>query len=229
MTVLGFSGYAKSGKTAAAEYLVNKYGYERKHIAEPLRGMLAVLLTANGMSSEMITRYLTGDLKEEMIPEIGATSRHCQITLGTEWGREEINPDLWANTWGIDVDPGDRTMNDSVRFPNEEGVIQGPLEGVTVMIERPGTGPIKFNSWLGEKLYRWFGCMWGVHASERIDRLTPTYTIKNDGTLEDLYDELDWVMDNIDLIRSVKMDRLDKETESDALFAFGAAATIGMR
>jgi hypothetical protein len=227
MTVLGFSGYAKSGKTAAAEYLVNKYGYERKHIAEPLRAMLAVLLRANGLATEMITRYLTGDLKEEMIPEIGATSRHCQITIGTEWGRECINPDLWADTWARGVATGDKVMNDSVRFVNEERVIQDDLEGITIMIERPGTAPIKFSSWLGEKLYRLFGWMRGVHDSERIDRLTPTYTIVNDGTLEDLYAELDWVMDHIDIVKATAIKRADNNDECMA--ALGLSAAVAMR
>src|SRR5436190_14270704 len=89
--VIGLSGFAQSGKTTAALYLEQKYGIRRKHIAEPLRAMLAVLLKANGMKDSMITRYLEGDLKETVIPELGVTSRYAQITIGTEWGRNLIN------------------------------------------------------------------------------------------------------------------------------------------
>ena len=125
--------------------LEKKYGIRRKHIAEPLRAMLAVLLQANGMKSDEITRYLEGDLKEQIIPCLGVTSRYAQITIGTEWGREMISQDLWANTWMRGVADGESVMNDSVRFPNEADVIR-KLGGVVIMIKRPGTRPAKFKS-----------------------------------------------------------------------------------
>lgn len=194
MTVVGLAGFAQSGKTTAALHLEKKYGIRRKHIAEPLRAMLAVLLQANGMSSDMITRYLEGDLKEQLIPELGVTSRYAQITLGTEWGRELVNPDLWAKTWQRGVADGESVMNDSVRFPNEAEAIRA-LGGVVIMIKRPGTKPAKFK-WgkLGEFLFEKFGLMWGVHDSERIDRIKPDFIIHNDSSVEQLYADLDEAM-----------------------------------
>lgn len=194
MTVVGLSGFAQSGKTTAALYLEKKYGIRRKHIAEPLRAMLAVLLQANGMSSEMISRYLEGDLKESVIPELGVTSRYAQITLGTEWGRELIGDDLWADTWERGIEDGDSVMNDSVRFPNEADAIRR-RGGVVVMIKRPGTKPAKFN-WgkLGKFLFDKFGLLWGVHDSERIDRIKPDFVIHNDSNVEQLYADLDEAM-----------------------------------
>lgn len=194
MTVVGLSGFAQSGKTTAALYLEKKYGIRRKHIAEPLRAMLAVLLQANGMSSAMITRYLEGDLKEKLIPELGVTSRYAQITLGTEWGRQLINNDLWSNTWCRSVQDGESVMNDSVRFPNEADAIR-KLGGIVIMIKRPGTKPAKFN-WgkVGEFLFDKFGIMWGVHPSERIDLIKPDYVIDNEHSIEQLHADLDMVM-----------------------------------
>jgi hypothetical protein len=191
MSAIGLSGFAQAGKTTAALYLEKKYSFERKHIAEPLRAMLAALLQANGMSSDMITRYLTGDLKESLIPELGVTSRYAQITIGTEWGRELINPDLWANTWARGVGPNDNVMNDSVRFPNEEAAIRS-LKGFTILIKRPGTRPAKFK-WgkFGEFLFDKLGLYWGVHDSERTDRLNPDFIIHNDGDVQAMYDDLD--------------------------------------
>jgi hypothetical protein len=193
VTVVGLSGFAQSGKTTAALYLEQKYGIERKHIADTLRAMLAVLLKANGLSTKMITRYLEGDLKESVIPELGVTSRHAQITIGTEWGRNLINPDIWANTWARGTGSDD-VMNDSVRFINEERVIKD-LGGFTILIKRPGTRPVSFK-WgkLGEFLYARFGLMWGAHDSERTDRLHPDLVIHNDSSVEDLYRDLDEAM-----------------------------------
>ena len=194
--LVGLSGYAGSGKTAAATRLTLRWGMTRQHIAEPLRRMLASLMRDFGYCEEHIERYLTGDLKEELIEGIGATSRHCQITLGTEWGRQQIRSDLWADLWVRQAQlAGGGVMNDSVRFPNEEIAIRDSDVGFTVLIQRPGTGPAAFK-WkrLGPLLYRRFGCMWGVHDSERVDRLNPDYVVVNDGTLSDLYDKIDAIM-----------------------------------
>jgi hypothetical protein len=194
MDAIGLSGFAKSGKTTAAKYLEERYGFERRHIAEPLRAMLAVLMRANGISDEMIDRYLVGDLKDGVvIPELGKTSRELQISIGTEWGREHVSPDLWVDTWvrGASHRP---SMNDSVRFPNEEEGIRS-MGGITLLIQRPGTGPVSFK-WgrFGKFLYDKLGLMWGVHDSERVDRLHPDVVIQNNGTVEDLYRAIDYAL-----------------------------------
>jgi hypothetical protein len=75
------------------------------------------------MKAEEITRYLEGDLKEQVIPCLGVTSRYAQIMLGTEWGREMISQDLWANTWERSIED-ESVMNDSGRFPNEVEAIR---------------------------------------------------------------------------------------------------------
>jgi hypothetical protein len=192
VNAIGLSGFAASGKTTAAKYIEKTYGFERRHIAEPLRAMIAVLMRANGISEEMIDRYLVGDLKDGVvIPELGKTSRELQITIGTEWGRECVGPDVWVNTWVRGVGPGERVMNDSVRFPNEEDAIHS-LGGLTILITRKGTGPAKFKWFgLGKLLYKATGLMWGVHDSERTDRLSPDIVIENDGTVEDLERAID--------------------------------------
>lgn len=195
MHVVGLSGYAKSGKSTAADYIERTYGIRRQHIATTLRKMLAELLRDNGLDEDRVHRHLEGDLKEAVIPEVGMSGRQLQITIGTEWGRVQVHSDLWVDTWGkIAARNGGNAMNDSVRFPNEEAGIER-LGGFTLLIERPDTHPIAFK-WgrLGRFLYERLGLMWGVHDSERTDRLDPTYIIQNDGTLEEFYDRIDWVM-----------------------------------
>lgn len=194
MPAIGLSGFAQSGKTTAANYLERCHGYKRQHIAEPLREMLRVLLRRFGMADELIDRYLTGELKEQVIPCLGVTSRSAQITLGTEWGREQVDTDLWARLWAHEVSAFDRPMNDSVRFPNEEREIRS-IGGATILIARAGTHPVAFK-WgvVGKLLYRCFGMMWGVHDSERTDRLNPDYVLENNGSLDELYRRLDSII-----------------------------------
>lgn len=191
---IGLSGFAQAGKTTVANYIEKNYGYRRQHIAEPLRAMLRTLLQRFSMDDELIDRYLTGDLKKKVIPCLGVTSRRAQITIGTEWGRELIDPSLWARLWAHEAES--KTMNDSVRFPNEEAAIHGLHGGFTVLVVRPGAGPAAFK-WgkLGAFLYAKLGLMWGVHDSERVDRLDPDYVLPNDGSLELLYASIDDIME----------------------------------
>jgi hypothetical protein len=193
---IGLSGYAGTGKTAAALLIEAEHGYRRQHIAEPLRRMLASLLKDFGYSDRNIARILTGDLKDGwVIPEIGRTSRDLQITLGTEWGREQVGQDLWAKLWMLQANrAGGAVMNDSVRFRNEEDAIRD-AGGFTILIQRPGAQPRAFK-WkrLGPLLYRCCGLMWGVHDSERVDRLRPDHVVVNDGTLADLHDKLEAII-----------------------------------
>ena len=206
---IGLSGFAKSGKTTAANYIEQEFGYKRLHIADPLREMLAVLLMNGfGMDAKQTHRYLEGDLKESIVPELGVTSRHAQITLGTEWGREQISPDLWVKAWKHRAQSlGVPAMNDSVRFPNEEDVIRS-MNGFTMMIVRDGCGPAAFNSRVGKRLYTRFGYMGGVHPSERVDLLKPSVIIHNDSTVEALHAMIDEAM----MLFDVGALRTDKPT-----------------
>lgn len=191
---IGLSGFAKSGKTAAAEYLQSEYGYTRLHIADPLRSMLHSLLIDFGYDADQIHYYLEGAGKESVIPCLGVTSRHAQITLGTEWGREQINNDLWANCWEQRAERLTApAMNDSVRFPNEETKIR-QMNGFTIMLVREGAGPAAFTGRLGRIAYQKFGKMWGVHPSERVDLLRPDFIVHNNGSLKQLHLMLDRVM-----------------------------------
>jgi len=207
---IGLSGFAGTGKTTAANYIESRYGFERRHIAEPLRAMLAVLLGRQGYGNADITDILEGSRKDGwVIPEIGRTSRHLQITLGTEWGRELVHPDLWSRTWARAVGPRDRAMNDSVRFPNEEISIKEDLGGITIMIQRPGKGPAAFKwGFLGRFLYEKLGLWWGVHDSERLDRLHPDHIIVNDGTVEDLEAAIDEIMIEEGVMVRVDLDKV---------------------
>ena len=192
---IGISGYARSGKTTVADYIEAKYSVERRHIAAPLREMLKSLLAAAGVPFHMRHRYLEGDLKEHVIPEIGKSGRDLQITLGTEWGRRLVRDDLWADLWARGCPDELPAMNDSVRFPNEEVAIRRRPNSFTILVVRPGTHPISYK-WgsFGRWLYRRFWIMWGVHDSERVDRLRLDYVIENSGSLLDLYSKVDRVM-----------------------------------
>ena len=80
--------------------------------------------------------------KHQVIEPYGVTLRHIMQTLGTEWGRNCINPDLWVmlaeNKWRKAKQDGISTVIiPDVRFPNEQQCIHRN-EGSIVYIIREG-------------------------------------------------------------------------------------------
>lgn len=193
LPAIGLSGFAGCGKTTVANHIEAVWVMKRLHIAEPLRAMLRPLYEAFDVPE--VDEYLTGKHKEAVVPGIGVTSRRMQITLGTEWGRQQVSPDLWVNAWKKAASKSDVTViNDSVRFPNEEAAIK-ELGGFTILIERDGCNPAAYR-WgslnpVARVLHDTFGCMAGVHDSERVDRLRPTYIVHNRGPIEYLLRQVD--------------------------------------
>lgn len=133
--IVAFTGLAGSGKTTAAKRLVNAHGYSRMRFAGPLKDMLHAL----GLTEAEIE----GDRKETPCELLGGrTPRHAMQTLGTEWGRDLICPDLWTRAWLIALDRqpnGLPIVVDDCRFLNEEQAIKS-VGGTIVLVDRPGAG-----------------------------------------------------------------------------------------
>lgn len=136
--ILGITGAAGSGKSTAAEEIVSKLGFVRVRFAGPLKAMARVL----GLSWEQID----GKLKETPCDLLGGnTPRHAMQTLGTEWGRNCIHPNLWVNAWKHEVNQPAFShkpiVADDVRFRNELDAIRD-MGGVVLHIDRPGVTPV---------------------------------------------------------------------------------------
>ncbi len=134
--VIGFCGPAGSGKTFAAAHLARCHGFVRIRFAGPLKDMMRAL----GLSESEIE----GDGKEKPSELLGGkTPRHAMQTIGTEWGREIIDPDLWARAWRRAADKalaeGQSIVVDDVRFANEASAIWA-RGGRLVRIDRPAAG-----------------------------------------------------------------------------------------
>ena len=132
--IIGFAGKKQSGKTQAAAFLVER-GFVRYSFAQPLKEMAWLLLRRLGLSDDEMDAVF--DDKEGLVYPIETSMRHVLQTLGTEWGREQINPGLWlmcAETFfeqhaGLDV------VVDDLRFENEATLIRR-LGGLVVHIDR---------------------------------------------------------------------------------------------
>ncbi len=158
--VIGFTGKMGCGKSTAAKILV-EHGFTRIRFAQPLKSMMACL----GLSEDQIE----GHLKETPCIELcGKSPRYGMQTIGTEWGRDTIHPDLWINAWkrAVEKAPGNVVVDD-VRFLNEATALMD-MDGGLIRIVR-GTTIQPAHS---------------QHASEAMD-FEADHTIKNNTTLEE--------------------------------------------
>tara|TARA_R100000951_G_scaffold11277_1_gene9399 strand:- start:37 stop:594 length:558 start_codon:yes stop_codon:yes gene_type:complete len=154
-----------SGKSTVAGMLK---GYKRLSFADPLRKFSAQILSSLGYNGLACSR----DKKEEKIAELGVSPRQMMQTLGTEWGRSCIHPDLWimvaAGAVERQLKRGRNVVIDDVRFPNEAEMIRR-LGGELWLVDRPGV------------VYE------GGHASEgALADVLPDVVVHNSGSLEPL-------------------------------------------
>lgn len=114
--IIGLMGKAGCGKSTAASVLAG-YGYQRMRFAQPLKAMLRTL----GLTVEQTD----GDQKEIPCSLLGGkTPRWAMQTLGTEWGRDLIDQDLWVRAaMKVVRDKGGFFVFDDVRFDNEATAI----------------------------------------------------------------------------------------------------------
>lgn len=159
--IVGLAGHIGSGKGEIAQIL-ERLGYVRLKFAQPLRDMLHAI----GLTKQ----HTDGALKEVPCDLLaGRTPRWAMQSLGTEWGRELIHPDIWILLWKARAAEYDRIVVDDVRFPNEAAAIH-ELGGVVWLVFRSGL-------------------LMADHESEyHIDSLPTDSSINNCGSLEYLAD-----------------------------------------
>lgn len=168
--IIGLTGLAGSGKDSVRAVL-EQHGYTGLAFADPMRAMLQALFSTAGVGLQHMTER---ELKEQTIPQLGASYRQLAQTLGTEWGRA-LGTDFWVR---IALSRIKAQLEDNfgqaqfvisdVRFPNEAEFIR-EAGGQVWHVLRPGVAPVR------------------PHESEAHARsMACDYTILNDGTLKDL-------------------------------------------
>lgn len=180
-TIIGlYSPVMQSGKSTVAEYLCRHHSFQQISFAGPLKEMADKFFECLGVAENVRIAMLYGGLKEQRLPEIGVTPRHVMQTLGTEWGRQCIDTNLWVKTAMRRARLSTRNIViDDLRFPNEFDAIRD-AGGFCVKLVRPGLGePSKTVG----------------HASEgALDGRLFNFTLTNDSTIGALYSRVDAMM-----------------------------------
>jgi hypothetical protein len=177
--IIGICGLKSSGKSTLAGLLCDKKGFVRLAFAEPIRDMLHAFLLYQGASYVTIDRILHGDLKEEASPYFnGKTYRHVIQTLGTEWGRDLIDQNLWVSAWSRKVDQYFHVVVDDLRFLSEAKAIKD-RKGIIIRLERDGAN-------IGDDQHRSETELWKIQNN---------YTIDNSGTKEEMWEQMRLILD----------------------------------
>lgn len=135
--LVGLVGATGSGKTTIARGLVARAGFVNIHMGRPIKDMLLAL----GLTEQQVA----GSPEDRARPlELlgGRSARFALSTLGTNWGRNMISPDIWANAARARIAarfaeaPRTPIIIDDLRFPNDWAVVQS-FDGVLLRVRRP--------------------------------------------------------------------------------------------
>lgn len=187
--IIALMGAKGAGKSEVAQYLVDQHGYTRMRFADGVKGMLRTLGLTEAQTD--------GAEKESPIPLLGGkTYRDAATSLGTAWGRDMMDPDLWARALEQRMMAHTfaasrvRIVVDDVRFPNEHEMLQR-WDAIFVRVRRqaaePQLSPLR-SFFLRHGFYR----LSGVHVSEAHWRTLPfDIELQNQSTIEDLRAQID--------------------------------------
>lgn len=163
MKLIGLIGRARSGKDTVAGYLARQHMFAHIAFADPVKQMLE---TAFG------DLFREGD-REKPIDWLGKSPRQLMQTLGTEWGRNQVHPELWVMLTEQKVKNAVEfnlpLVISDVRFYNEANMIL-KHGGELWFVSRNTSEQVN------------------PHSSETADwGRWPLKTIENNGSLEELY------------------------------------------
>lgn len=128
--IIGFTGYAGSGKDEAGRALIAK-GFTRVSFADKLK-VLAIKL--DPLIAHWVFRYDWEGAKK--VP-------HCREFLQTlgMTARDVLGEDVWVNAAMNSLETGRNYVFTDVRYPNEYQAIR-QLGGTVYRITRLGVGPV---------------------------------------------------------------------------------------
>jgi hypothetical protein len=176
--LIGLHSRASGGKDTVAAHLVERHGFVQVAFADAVYRGLATMFGVE--ESQLRARK-----EEPRAWFFGRAPRYLLQTLGTEWGRELVHPDLWVYIVKSEVERRRATncrgvVISDVRYDNEADYV------------RNAGGQI----WL---IVRTWKLLVREHSSERgIATHGPDRGLLNDGTIEDLRARVDLLIEQLE-------------------------------
>ena len=181
---VGCLGNIGAGKDMVCDYLANQHHYTKRGFSDRLYAIMAILNPMIPIGESLTNPIFRGynalvaeygiDYVKRNFPEV----RRLLRVLGTECGREVHGPKCWVHVMDRDSRGDWFTAIRDVRFPDEVDWLRSQD---SLLIHVTSTREQKPSSHISD---------FAVNAAEEAD-----YTIVNNGTLADLYREVDSVLD----------------------------------
>ena len=135
-----YSPTPRCGKGEVAKAL-NEMGFRTVKFADTLKSMIRTFFQDWGLDPFVMEACVEGEWKEAPIVGLDQTTRHLMQTLGTDWGRNLVHPDVWIKVAMRKInrllEAGHRVVVDDMRFPNEYAALDHRGAHM-IRIDRPG-------------------------------------------------------------------------------------------
>lgn len=190
--IIGLNGYAQTGKDTVGKKLIDDYGFVRVSFADPIYEALYALnpriydyanQQRRGVDDAYCWRlrnyvdYYGWETMKVKNTEV----RELLQRLGTEVGRDVISKTVWLDIARRKIEkayPNPVVITDC-RFENEAEFVKA-LGGKVVNVQRQGVNPVN-----------------GHSSDKPINKGLINYTVNNNGSLSDLHEEIDLMMECI--------------------------------
>jgi len=208
--IIGITGLIGSGKDTVANYLTTFHGFKRESFAGSLKDAVAQVF---GWDRELLEGHTTysREWREQVDPWWSKrldmphlTPRWVLQYWGTEVCRKGFHDDIWiAAVEHKLLNSKDNVVISDCRFSNEVTAIKN-AGGITIRVER-GEQPEWYDAAVGYNRGPNGNIDWAlskakldklkVHASEYSSiGLTYDYTLDNNGSIEDLYNRVESII-----------------------------------
>lgn len=213
--LVAFCGLIGSGKDTAADYLVDTYGFKRDSFANTLKDAVSAIFGWDRTLLEGRTA-ISREWREQVDPWWATRLNISNLTprwvlqyWGTDVCRVGFHDDIWIASLENKIrKTQDDIVISDVRFPNEINAIHNA--GGTVIRIKRGTDPLWYSTAIaansGNQSAKDELIQLGIHSSETSWIGEPIdYTVINDTTMADLFDQINDILAPADLPLSAKI------------------------
>jgi len=178
--LVGICGKAGSGKDTIGDHLINKYGFKKIALADPIKRLVKDVFVLDDHT------VYDREAREQPLEQWNDWSvRKLLQFIGTELFRENIDDAVWVKSlwFRIQDDKESNYVVTDCRFPNELKFFEdnGGADFTSIKVVREGCeGAVGLKG----------------HASEAYD-LKTQILIDNDGTMEELYNKVDMIIEEL--------------------------------
>lgn len=191
LLLIGISGKARSGKDTIGDYLVEKHDLQSYSFAAPIKKAICEMFGIDMSLFEDETK------KETVIPFWGYSPRQMAQMLGTEGGRDLFDKNIWVRRAHLDwcalIKSSIAVMRiDRGLYPAIQGMVVTDVrfENEATWIRNEGGSIIHVSRDSAIKVSN--------HSSENgIVPLSREIHIANNGTISELYEDVDVALANI--------------------------------